>query len=139
MGGVTGGMMDGECCPKKSITGPNNGMNGVYTFVETRPKNTLPSKCNSPCVYKKEGSTDKMEYCFADSMTHQSKCDDVGDDAPPFSTTYEPDDKETPVNMDGYTTSPGGEDPVSMDVGPEGTPPINPGRQTITRQEIYPK
>merc|ERR1719320_635567 len=64
-----------DCCPKKKIWGSmNQKMDGMYVNVGKMPWGKLPMRCNSDCVYEREGSYDGLKYCFGDSMYSQSEC-----------------------------------------------------------------
>merc|ERR1711862_637319 len=64
-----------DCCPKKKIWGSmNQKMDGMYVNVGKMPWGKLPMRCNSDCVYDREGSYDGLKYCFGDSMYSQSEC-----------------------------------------------------------------
>merc|ERR1712128_151093 len=79
----------GNCCPMKRITGSMNPqMDGVYVNKNNnkKPCNSLPGRCNSPCVYEKKNAYDGVQYCFADSLYSQSECEVV-------------EEGETPVDM----------------------------------------
>jgi len=72
--------MEYECCPTKKIWGnPDPNMNGMFYLVEM---GSVSPMCNSPCIYmKKDGEMDGQKFCFANSMTSNSKCLDGGDNA----------------------------------------------------------
>jgi len=74
-----------DCCPKKKIWGSmNQKMDGMYVNVGKMPWGKLPMRCNSDCVYEREGSYDGLKYCFGDSMYSQSECAaDMGDGEEP--------------------------------------------------------
>merc|ERR1711892_648066 len=102
----------GDCCPMKRISGSmNSQMDGVYVNKNNnkKPCNSLPGRCNSPCVYEKKNAYDGVQYCFADSLYSQSECEAVVEE-----------EGETPVNMGS-----GSEDPVDMGSGSEN--PVNIG------------
>ena len=104
-----GGMdwMDDECCPMKKIWGSIDPMmDGVYKNVGKLPRDTLPRRCNSPCVYERKGSEDGLQFCFGDSMYSQAQCEAGGEG-------------EEPVDMGS-----GGENPVDMGSGED---PVNMG------------
>ena len=118
MGSGMGGMggMYRECCPMKNISGSMNPkMDGMYVNVGKRPWNTLPFRCNSPCVYEKKNSWDNMQYCFADSMYSQSQCDVMDEGEEPVDMGMGS-GSENPVNM-GSGSGSGSEDPVDMGSG----------------------
>merc|ERR1711892_1039561 len=79
-------------------------MDGVYVNKNNnkKPCNSLPGRCNSPCVYEKKNAYDGVQYCFADSLYSQSECEAVVD----------PEEGETPVDMGSE-----GETPVDMGSG----------------------
>merc|ERR1719481_948886 len=98
MGGMEG--MDEECCPMKKIWGSMDPkMDGVYKNVGTLPRESLPPRCNSPCVYERKGWEDGLQFCFGDSMYSQSQCQAM-------------EEGEEPVDMGS-----GGEKPVDMGSG----------------------
>merc|ERR1712025_833831 len=70
--------MDEDCCPMKKIWGSMDPkMDGVYKNVGTLPRESLPRRCNSPCVYERKGWEDGLQFCFGDSMYSQSQCQDL--------------------------------------------------------------
>merc|ERR1711892_1298783 len=103
----------GECCPMKRISGSMNPqMDGVYVNNNNnkKPCNSLPGRCNSPCVYEKKNAYDGVQYCFADSLYSQSECEAVVD----------PEEGETPVDMgseSGSGSASENESPVDMGPG----------------------
>merc|ERR1712106_1004458 len=124
MGYGMGNCMDGgggDCCQMKRISGSMNPqMDGVYVNKNNNKKlcNSLPGRCNSPCVYEKKDAYDGVQYCFADSLYSQSECEAVVEEGEtPVDMGSE---GETPVNMGS-----GSEDPVDM--GPGSENPVNIG------------
>ena len=127
----SGGGSD-DCCPIKKIWGSRDPMmDGMYMNTGKRPMSQLPKRCNSPCVYRKEGAMNGMEYCFADSLYSQSMCDtmggmstttsigpsggqDDGETPVDMGSTGGPDDGETPVDMGSTGSTDDGELPVDM-------------------------
>merc|ERR1712106_880275 len=117
-----GNCMDGgggECCPMKRISGSMNPqMDGVYVNKNNnkKPCNSLPGRCNSPCVYEKKNAYDGVQYCFADSLYSQSECEVVeeGGETPVDMGS----EGETPVDM-GSGSGSGSENPVNMGSGSE--------------------
>merc|ERR1712123_273284 len=89
----------GDCCPMKRISGSMNPqMDGVYVNKNNnkKPCNSLPGRCNSPCVYEKKNAYDGVQYCFADSLYSQSECEVVEEGETPVDMGSE---GETPVDM----------------------------------------
>merc|ERR1719315_963240 len=96
--------MEGECCPMKKIWGSMDPkMDGVYKNVGKLPYDSLPRRCNSPCVYERKGSDDGLQFCFGDSMYSQAQCEAVQEG-------------EEPVNM-----GPGSEDGSDMESSGNGS------------------
>jgi hypothetical protein len=79
--GSGSGMEEYECCPAKKIWGsPNSIHDGVYDLVHTPALDSLPRRCNSPCVYQKRSGGEGKRFCFADSMVSKSECTVVGEE-----------------------------------------------------------
>merc|ERR1711892_1238302 len=133
----------GDCCPMKRISGSMNPqMDGVYVNKNNnkKPCNSLPGRCNSPCVYEKKNAYDGVQYCFADSLYSQSECEaDVEEGETPVDMGSE---GETPVDMgsgSGSGSASENESPVDMgsgsglgsenpvDMGPGSENPVNIG------------
>merc|ERR1711942_505703 len=97
-----------DCCPKKKIWGSmNQKMDGMYVNVGKMPWGKLPMRCNSDCVYEREGSYDGLKYCFGDSMYSQSECAaDMGDGEEPVDMG--PGDGSGSGGMGGYGSGSGG-------------------------------
>merc|ERR1739838_280304 len=119
-----GNCMDGgggDCCPMKRISGSvNPQMDGVYVNKNNnkKPCNSLPGRCNSPCVYEKKNAYDGVQYCFADSLYSQSECEAVEEGETPVDMGSE---GETPVDMGSGSGSSG------MPSGSENESPVNMG------------
>merc|ERR1711892_955390 len=114
----------GDCCPMKRISGSMNPqMDGVYVNKNNnkKPCDSLPGRCNSPCVYEKKNAYDGVQYCFADSLYSQSECEAVEEGETPVDMGSE---GESPVNM-GSASGSGSEDPVDM--GPGSENPVDMG------------
>merc|ERR1712106_1123533 len=152
MGYGMGNCMDnggGDCCPMKRISGSMNPqMDGVYVNKNNnkKPCNSLPGRCNSPCVYEKKNAYDGVQYCFADSLYSQSECEVVEEGETPVDMGPESEgetpvdmgsgsgssgmpsgygsENESPVNM-GSASGSGSEDPVDM--GPGSENPVDMG------------
>ena len=63
-----------ECCYKKTITGPYEFMNGVYVLAQHKG-GMKPAKCDSKCVYSKQGAHSGKQYCFNPSQYVRANCE----------------------------------------------------------------
>merc|ERR1711892_664141 len=120
----------------------NPQMDGVYVNMGKKPCNSLPGRCNSPCVYEKKNAYDGVQYCFADSLYSQSECEamveegetpvDMGSegetpvDMGSGSGSGSASENESPVDM-GSGSGSGSENPVNMGSGSEDPVDMGPG------------
>merc|ERR1712106_187095 len=137
---------------------------GVYVNKNNnkKPCNSLPGRCNSPCVYEKKNAYDGVQYCFADSLYSQSECEvvveegetpvDMGSegetpvDMGSGSGSGSASENESPVNM-GSGSGSGSENPVNMgsgsedpvDMGSGSENPVNIGSGSGSNEVICPQ
>merc|ERR1712013_271387 len=96
-------------------------MDGMYVNVGKMSWGKLPMRCNSDCVYEREGSYDGLKHCFGDSMYSQSECAaDMGDGEEPVDMG--PGDGSGSGGMGGYGSGSGG-----MGSGSDGESPVDMG------------
>ena len=66
-----------QCCPEKTVTGPDVRGNGVYHLAESG-RGGRNQHCRDGCLYHKEGSRyaydDRRLYCFGPSSHVVARC-----------------------------------------------------------------